>query len=257
MYNDQFSYPPRSAPSPSPVDYNKLSTLALQEAEASFQGWQQDAREAFERVSALQAELQGLNQKLIQTSIQAPFRFVHIRLDMETRATELSAEWAGHFKAMEDADAARQLLLEAVSNSRLALEAELKDCQSKLSAAEDRARLLEMQDDAMRTISDKLKTSQAACTQLQAQLNIERMLSPNEMRQKLAFVESDLEKEKALLRSKAQLSAHWEKIGSHLRRHLDEAKAELLVEQTARRALQTQLNTRMWEEASAAQSFNS
>jgi chromosome segregation ATPase len=296
MSNNWHSYPPESAPDPSLVEhYDKLLTSRLQEAEANFQerfrqcekGWQQRSREALKRVSALQAELQVLNQKLVQTSIQTP-----VDINLETQTTELSgsAEPAGH---LEEADAAQLLLNLAIPKSHLTLEGKLKDCQSKLAFFEDRVRHLEQQEDglhkqiasiaanlkdsqaectriradtesdkaqadlisrnALKTISDKLKASQAACARLRVdlasakeKLNTERTLSPDEMRKKLAFVESSLEEEKALTDSlQAQLTklesrlTHWEGFGSGLLRRLHEVQDELQVERTARIALQT------------------
>jgi hypothetical protein len=167
----------------------------------------------------------------------------------------------GHLERQED-DLRNQIASIAVD-----LKSSQAECtRIRTDTESDKAQARLISQAALKTIADKLTVSQADNARLRAdlvsakeKLNTERMLAPEEMRKKLALVESSLEEEKALTHSlqadslKKELSLkHWEELGSELLRKLHETQDELQVERTARRVLQTHLSMGMSEGTSAA-----
>jgi uncharacterized protein (DUF2267 family) len=125
----------------------------------------------------------------------------------------------------------------------------------------DKAQARLISQAALKTIADKLTVSEAESARLHAdlvsakeKLNVERTMSQDEMRKKLASVESCLEKEKSLthsLQEKLKQQTYLEGLASDLLRALHKAQDELQVERTSRSALQAQIGIIMPEEASA------
>ncbi|KAF8518650.1 hypothetical protein BU17DRAFT_90704 [Hysterangium stoloniferum] len=210
-----------------------------------------------ERAGRLQAEKEVVdgqkrfdNLSSSRLSLERELKSCQSKLtDIEDRAQHLEREHSSLHSQIT-----------SISTDLKKSQAECVRLRAELDFGKEEARMADQT--ALKSISDELKASQAEHTRLQAELacekeklNIERTLSPDELRMKLAALEFCVEEERLLAHSlrkelvKEQSSNYWSELGSQLLRSLHEVQDQLQVERKARHALQTQLSMRRSEEA--------